>query len=176
MDLNIENKTDFKNKIINFYNRNKLRLYIVILFILLIIGSTIFIKQNNEKKNIILAEKNIKVAENYIKAGIYLSSDNKDNAKDIYEEIILSKNNFYSILALNIIIEKNLISDKKKILDYFSIIENYNLTNEAEDIVTLKKALYLIKETDIQKGKNLLEGLIDKNSHLKSIAEELLKK
>ena len=169
MDQSLENKFSLKIKITNFYNLNKNKIYVFLSILILALILFTYIKLDNEKKN-------IKVAENYIKAGIYLSSDNKDNAKDIYEEIILSKNNFYSILALNTIIEKNLISDKKKILDYFSIIENSNLTNEAEDIIILKKALYLIKETDIQKGKNLLEGLIDKNSHLKSIAEELLKK
>lgn len=169
MDQSLENKFSLKIKITNFYNLNKNKIYVFLSILILALILFTYIKLDNEKKN-------IKVAENYIKAGIYLSSDNKDNAKDIYEEIILSKNNFYSILALNTIIEKNLISDKKKILDYFLIIENSNLTNEAEDIIILKKALYLIKETDIQKGKNLLEGLIDKNSHLKSIAEELLKK
>ena len=169
MDQSLENKFSFKNKVTNFYNLHKNKIYVFSSILILALILFTYIKLDNERKN-------IKVAENYIKAGIYLSSDNKDNAKDIYEEIILSKNNFYSILALNTIIEKNLISDKKKILDYFLIIENSNLTNEAEDIIILKKALYLIKETDIQKGKNLLEGLIDKNSHLKSIAEELLKK
>ena len=169
MDQSLENKFSLKIKITNFYNLNKNKIYVFLSILILALILFTYIKLDNEKKN-------IKVAENYIKAGIYLSSDNKDNAKDIYEEIILSKNNFYSILALNTIIEKNLISDKKKILDYFLIIENSNLTNEAEDIIILKKALYLIKETDIQKGKNLLKGLIDKNSHLKSIAVELLKK
>ena len=169
MDQSLENKFSFKIKVTNFYNLHKNKIYVFSSILILALILFTYIKLDNERKN-------IKVAENYIKAGIYLSSDNKDNAKDIYEEIILSKNNFYSILALNTIIEKNLISDKKKILDYFLIIENSNLTNEAEDIIILKKALYLIKETDIQKGKNLLEGLIDKNSHLKSIAEELLKK
>ena len=169
MDQSLENKFSLKIKITNFYNLNKNKIYVFLSILILALILFTYIKLDNERKN-------IKVAENYIKAGIYLSSDNKDNAKDIYEEIILSKNNFYSILALNTIIEKNLISDKKKILDYFLIIENSNLTNEAEDIIILKKALYLIKETDIQKGKNLLKGLIDKNSHLKSIAVELLKK
>ena len=31
----------------------------------------------------------------------------KDKSKEFYEEIIKSKNKFYSILALNTIIEKN---------------------------------------------------------------------
>ena len=46
----------------------------------------------------------------------------KKKLKNIYEEIILSKNKFYSLLALNTILEKNLINDKKKYLDYFEII------------------------------------------------------
>lgn len=169
MDQSLENKYSLKIKITNFYNLNKNKIYIFLTILILALISLTYISFANDRKN-------VKVAEKYIKAGIYLSSDNKDNAKDIYEEIILSKNNFYSILALNTIIEKNLISDKKKILDYFVIIENSALSNEAEDIIAFKKALYLIKEAEIQKGKNLLKGLIDKNSHLKSIAEELLKK
>ena len=115
MDQSLENKFSFKIKVTNFYNLHKNKIYVFSSILILALILFTYIKLDNERKN-------IKVAENYIKAGIYLSSDNKDNAKDIYEEIILSKNNFYSILALNIIIEKNLISDKKKILDYFSII------------------------------------------------------
>ncbi len=169
MDLNIENKTDFKNKIINFYNRNKLRLYIVILFILLIIGSTIFIKQNNEKKNIILAEK-------YIKAGVFLATNENENAKNIYEEIIKNQNKFYSLLALNTIIEKNLETDKNKILKYFSILEDSISNKDHQDLLTLKKALYLIKESNSEEGFKLLNNLIDKNSVLKLIAQDILSK
>ena len=46
-----------------------------------------------------------------MKAEIYLTSNKPENAKELYEEIILSKNRFYSILALNKVIE-TLISDK----------------------------------------------------------------
>ena len=169
MDLNIENKTDFKNKIINFYNRNKLRLYIVILFILLIFGSTIFIKQYNEKKNIILAEK-------YIKAGVFLATNENENAKNIYEEIIKNQNKFYSLLALNTIIEKNLETDKNKILKYFSILEDSISNKDHQDLLTLKKALYLIKESNSEEGFKLLNNLIDKNSVLKLIAQDILSK
>ena len=58
---------------------------------------------------------NSKVSEKYIKAGIYLSSKNEKKSKELLEEIILSKNKFYSPLSLNILIEKNLVEDKKKI-------------------------------------------------------------
>ena len=44
--------------------------------------------------------------------------------KNIYEEIVLSGNDFYSLLALNTLIEKNLIEDNEKVIRIFYIIEN----------------------------------------------------
>ena len=43
---------------------------------------------------------NILISEKFIQANIYLSSENKKKSLEIYEEIIKSKNKFYSILAL----------------------------------------------------------------------------
>ena len=54
------------------------------------------------------------ISEKYVKAGILLSNNKNEKAlKNYYEEIILSKNKFYSILALNTIIEKNYLMIKK---------------------------------------------------------------
>ena len=83
---------------------------------------------------------------------------------EIYEEIIFSRNNFYSILSLNMILEKNLVPDKDKILNYFKTIEDKNLSDEQIDLIVFKKALYLIKTSNIEEGNNLLKNLIDKNS------------
>ena len=54
------------------------------------------------------SNKNEKISEQYIKAGIHLTSNEKEKSKLIYKEIILSKNKFYSVLALNSIIENEL--------------------------------------------------------------------
>ena len=169
MEDNLENKKSFKNRFIDFYNQNKLKLSIIILIILIILISLIFLKYNNEKKNMMTAEK-------YVQAGLLLAAKNEDNAKKLYEEIIVSENKFYSILALNTIIEKDLISSKKKILEYFDILENSISAKDNVDLIKLKKALYLIKTSDIQKGNEILKSLIDNNSTLNSIAEELIKK
>ena len=169
MEDNLENKKDFKNRLIDLYNQNKLKLFVIILIILIILISLIFLKYNNEKRNIMLAEK-------YVQAGLLLAAKNEDNAKKLYEEIIVSENKFYSILALNTIIEKDLISSKKKILEYFDILENSISAKDNVDLIKLKKALYLIKTSDIQKGNEILKSLIDNNSTLNSIAEELIKK
>ena len=169
MEDNLENKKDFKNRLIDLYNQNKLRLFVIILIILIILISLIFLKYNNEKRNIMLAEK-------YVQAGLLLAAKKEDNAKNLYEEIIMSENKFYSILALNTIIEKDLISNKKKILKYFDVLENYISAKDNVDLIKFKKALYLIKTSDIQKGNEILKSLIDNNSSLNSIAEELIKK
>tara|TARA_Y100001958_G_C20797356_1_gene262199 strand:- start:41 stop:550 length:510 start_codon:yes stop_codon:yes gene_type:complete len=169
MEQNVQDKIDLKQKILTFYNYNKKKIYFFILILFIIIISIIFYKYNSEQKNILIAEK-------YIQAGIQLSSNKNDDAKKLFEEIILSKNEFYSILSLNTIIEKNLINDKNKILKYFTILEKSITSKEQVDLIIFKKALYLIKVSDIQKGKNLLKQLVDKNSNLKSIAQEILNK
>ena len=168
MEQNTDTNLEFKNKVINFYNSNKSKFIFLIIILLATVGIFSFINYNNEKKNILISEK-------YTQANIYLSTDQSEKAKKFYEDIILSKNKFYSILALNIIIEKNLITDKNKILEYFQILEK-SITNENnKDLIALKKALYLIKKSDLKKGNQILNDLINKNSMLKSIAEEFLK-
>ena len=103
---------------------------------------------------------------------MYLASDKKVQSTNIFEEIIFSNNKFYSVLALNNILEKNLVSDKNKILEYFKLVEK-NASKEHKDLIVFKKALYLMKSNDIEKANTLFKTLIDKNSPLKSLAEEV---
>ena len=72
------------------------------------------------------------------------------------------------------ILEKKLETNSKKILDYFEIVEKLQNKKEQKDLIILKKSLYLIKISQIEKGNELLQKIIDSNSTLKSIAEELL--
>ena len=167
MEQSLENKSVFKNKLINFYNLNKFKIYTFIIILVLTLISFIFLKNYNEKKNILLAEK-------YIEAGLNLTSEDKEVAKKIYQEIILSKNKFYSILALNSIIEKNLINDKEKILEYFNLLEKSAHSENQKDLIILKKALYLMKNSEVQESENLLKELVNKDSHIRKLAEELL--
>ena len=169
MENNIENKIELKDKINSFYKEYKVKiiLLICIFFIFLII---IFaLKINFEKKNKLISEK-------YITAGLYVASNEIEKSKQIYEEIILSKNKFYSILALNTILEKNLVTDKKKMLGYFEIVENVIENEEQLELLMFKKALYLIKNLEIEEGNKLINTLIKKNSKYNSLFEELLVK
>ena len=103
--------------------------------IIVVSVSVIFLNIYNKKQNSLIAEK-------YIQAGIFLSMEENEKSKKIYEDIILSKNKFYSILSLNTILEKNLEEDKNKILYYFSVLESLNLSIEQQNLIKFKKSLY----------------------------------
>ena len=169
MEQNENNKIELKDKLISFYNTNKVKIYTFIGILIIIVISLAFIKISNEKRNILIGNK-------YIKAGLYLTSGKKDQSKNLYEEIIFSKNKFYSILALNKLLENNLISDKNKILNYFQIVEKINISQEQHDLIVFKKALYLLKISNNKNGNELLENLIKNNSKLNSLAKEILNK
>ena len=79
-------------------------------------------------------------------------------------------------MALNKIIEKSLLNDQVKILEYFNILEKSNFPDDQKDLISFKKALYLIKELKVQEGKKILHELINKDSNLKIIAKELVEK
>ncbi len=166
MEQNLENKIDLKDRLFSIAKKNKIKIYSLLLILIIAIISIVLINDNKKKENIFLSKQ-------YIKASIHLSSKEYDKAKKIYEEIITSKNKIYSILSLNSIIEKNLEEDVSTILNYFDILEKMSLSKESKDLLILKKALYLIKNSKIQEGNDLLNNLINNNSNLKSIIQEI---
>ncbi len=169
MDTEIKDKIVLKDKLSDFYKNNKYKVYIIFIFITLVIVITFFYKNNLEKKNKYIAE-------NYITAGLFLESGNKEESLKIYEKILDSGNNFYSLLALNIILEKNLISDQNKILNYFNYIENQIKSKEQLDLITFKKALYLLKNNNPKEANKLLKKLINSKSKLSILAKEAISK
>ena len=167
MEQNLDNKIDFKSRIVNFYKQNKLKIYILLIGILIIFISFVFLQISNEKKNNLISEQ-------FIKAGIFYTKNDKDRSKKIYEDILKSNNSFYSSLALNNIIEKDLENNDAKILKYFDIVENLQKNKEQKDIVKFKKALFLLKKSNNQEAKILLDELVESNSKLKNLAKDLL--
>ena len=167
MENNINQKTELKQKFFNILNDNKFKIYILLCTLIIIIAAIITLNIIKEKKNYLIAEK-------YVAAGLYLKNNNNEKSKNLYEEIILSKNKFYAILSLNTIIEKNLISDDKTIISYFNLLENMDLQEKKFDLITIKKALFYLKISKKNEGINLLEKLIKKNSKFKSLAEEII--
>ena len=165
MEQKLETKVTLREKMINFFQFHKVKIFISLCIILIASITTIFIQQKKEKNNILIAEK-------YVQAVLNLSQKKESKAKNLLEEIILSGNKFYSVLALNRIIEKNLENKNEKILEYFNILENLDFNEDELDLLKFKKALFLLKISKNLEGNNLLERLIKKDSKFKKLAEE----
>ncbi len=167
MEENIEKKQKLKSRLIDFFDKNKSKLYILISLIILTFLIFSLYQINIKKKNSVIAEK-------YIQAGIFLANKNNADATLIFEEIIESKNKFYSILSLNTILEKKLLTDKEKILQLFKKTEKNINTKEQRDLIKFKKALFLINNSEFEQGKKLLQDIASSKSDLKFLAEEIL--
>ena len=167
MEQNLNNNTEIKARLINFYKENKIKVQIILIGTILIIFLITFLEINKEKKNNLISEQ-------YINAGIFYTKNEKDKAKEIYEDILKTNHSFYTTLALNNLLEKNLERNKNKVLEYFDIVEKLQKNEEQKDILKFKKALYLLKNLENQEAKKLLKELIDNDSKIKKIAEEAL--
>ena len=167
MDQDTDKNLEFANKLKLFFIEQKIK--IIIIFFTFILISIIFLAMK-----IFQERENISISEKFIKANIYLSSENKDKSKELYEEIIKSKNKFYSILALNTILEKELESNEDVIISYFDILQDLSIPPEQKDLLIFKKALYLIQISKTEEGKGLLRKLSNSASYLKNISDQIL--
>jgi hypothetical protein len=167
MDQETDKNLEFSNKLKLFFIKQKIK--IILIFFTFILISIIFLAMRTlqERENILISEK-------FIKANIYLSSQNKDKSKELYEEIIKSKNKFYSILALNTILEKGLENNEDVVINYFDILQDLSISPEQKDLLIFKKALYLIKISKTEEGKSLLRKLSNSESYLKNISDQIL--
>ena len=169
MEENIEKKQELKSRLIHFFDKNKFKFFILISLIVITIFALSLFQINVKKKNSLIAEK-------YIQAGIYLANKKNADATLIFEEIIESKNKFYSILSLNTILEKKLLTDKEKILQLFEKTEKIIETKNQRDLIKFKKALFLINNSEFEEGKKLLQEIAGSKSGLKFLAEEIISK
>ena len=169
MNQSLNNKINLKTKLISIFNLNKIKIFILFILIILSFFSFFLFKEYKKKENIQLSEK-------YIKADIFLANGDSKKAKKILEEVVVSGNNFYAILALNTLVEKNLINDKNKIIELFMKIEDQKTSDEIADLILLKKALYLMKFNKDNSGKEILNNLINNDSKIKDLAQEIISK
>ena len=168
MENEITDKSNLIAKISNIAKEKKKLLLSILFIIIAILSAMIFLNYYQDNQN-------EKISEKYIKAGIYLSSKDKEKSKSIYKEIIFSKNKFYSILALNNIIENDHEENNDEVLKFFEIVEKINITPEQRNLDKLKKALYFKKISRDTEGNKLLEEIIADNSIWKETALEISK-
>ena len=161
----LEKKKDLTERILNIIKQKRKSLILFLIFIIIIISGTLFLRIYEKKKN-------TKASEDYVKARIYLISNKKEESKIIYKNIIYSKNKLYSLLALNSILENNLETNNSEVLKLFKIIEDIKITKEQKDLIKLKKAFYLIKNSMVDEGEKILKEIISSDSAWKKIAVE----
>ena len=99
MDQNLDKKIELKDKLVIFFKDNKAKILLFLSIIVLGLFISIFLKIYYDKKN-------IQISEQFITAGLYLSSQEFEKSKQIYEKIIMSKSKFYATLSLDTIVEK----------------------------------------------------------------------
>ena len=128
----------------------------------------IFFQFNQKKKNNLISEE-------YLKASLMISSNEFEKSREILENIIFSKNKFYSNLALNLILEKKLEKDFNRIISYFEAVEKLSLSKDQYELLIFKKALYLLKSSKVEEGKKLLKNLANSKSNIKNLAINILK-
>ena len=167
-DIAIINKETRNDKIKNFFIKNKKKIIISILVIILTIFGYFIYEDFNKKNKIKLANRYNIVKMNFI-------SGNKSMVANELVSIVHEKNRTYSPLALYFLIDNNIISDKNKINELFdTVINETSLEKEIKNLLIYKKALF---NSDFESENNLLiilKPIINSNSIWKSHALYLM--
>ena len=135
-----------KSKLKKFYETNKILIFSTILVLIIALASFSFYSSIKEKKKTLLAE-------NYIKAKIYIENGDKDKAKNILKTIIFANNNTYSTLSLFLISNENLTVDQDELSNLFDhVLENNKFDKEIKNLIIFKRMLFqsnFIRESEL---------------------------
>ena len=153
----IDNKTR-REKIINFFLKNKKKL-ILIIAILVLIPLIFFSYQIYKNKNKKL------IANKYNSTIINFEGGDKLKAVEIMKEIINDKDPTYSPLALYFLIDNNIQVSNEETNKFFDIIiDEVKLKKEIKNLVIYKKALFNSEFTDENSLITILNPLINSES------------
>lgn len=168
--MNDEIKDPEKKGFVETIKKNKtIFAFLIGIFFLMLL--TLFIYQEYKKKKIEA------ISDNFNKALILIQKNENKKASKILEEIIKTKNNFYSVSALNLVVEKKLFKDKTKTLENFDfVINRSNIDKETKNLVIFKKILFLGKEIDEKTLLDNLNPIIKSNSVWKNTVTNYIKK
>ena len=167
-DISIINSNTRNEKVRNFFVKNKSKIVAILLaLIIILIGAYSFDKYKTKQK--------IEISNKFNSTTLMHSDKNKENTIKNLVEIINEKDPAYSPLSLYFIIDKQLISDRAKINEYFDIlIENTSLDKEINNLVIYKKALFNADQAQESDLLNILNPLINSESVWRSHALYLM--
>lgn len=167
-EIQIINQNTRREKFKNFIIKNKKILVTSVSSIIIIILLLVFYSEIKFKNQIKLGNKYNEIVLSYEK------TNNQNSEKELID-IIQKKDPTYSPLALNFIIDNEIVNDKIKVNELFDIIiEKTNIENEIKNLIIYKKALYNsdnINENDLI---NILNPILNSESVWKSHSLYLL--
>ena len=174
-EIQIINQNTRREKFKNFIIKNKKILVMSVSSIIIIILLLVFYSEIKFKNQIKLGNKYNEIVLSYEKK-------NNQTTEEELIDIIQKKDPTYSPLALNFIIDNEIVNDKIKVNELFDIIiKKTDVENEIKNLIIYKKALYNsdnINENDLI---NILNPILNSesvwNSHsLYLLAEYFLSK
>ena len=167
-DLSIINTNTRNEKIKNFFIKNKNKIIVsLVILIIIIVGVFSYDKYLVNKKK--------EISDNFNSIIINYSEINKEKTASSLIKIINKKDPTYSPLSLYFIIDNNLVIDKNVVNTLFDLlIKNTSLDSEIKNLIIYKKALY--NADSVQEGEllNILNPLINSQSVWKSHALYLI--
>ena len=161
-------KNNFQTNFYNFVKKNLKLLIIILVTIFIFLLIFIFI-QNIKKKN------EIRLSDEYIQATILISQKKMTESKLLLESIINKKHNFYSPLALYLIIENNIEAEPLNIINFFDIIlKNNSIDTENLNLIKIKKAIYLLDQNNEKLIIETLNPVINSESTWRNMAINII--
>ena len=167
-DISIINSNTRSEKLKNFIIKNKNKLILIFLtIVLLIFGYFAFKEYESSKK--------AKIAEKYNQVSVQYFLGDKIKSKNELIEIINYKDSTYSPLALYFLIDNKIEISTEETNQYFDVlIENTKLDKEIRNLIIYKKGLF---NADFETENNLmviLKPVINSDSIWKSHALYLM--
>ena len=167
-EISIINSNTRNEKVRNFFVKNKSKIILILLAIIIVLIATYsFDKYKTNQK--------IEISNKFNSITLMHSNKNKESTIKNLVEIINKKDPTYSPLSLYFILDKKLISDRVKINEYFDLlIENTPLNKEINNLVIYKKALFNADQAQESDLLNILNPLINSESVWRSHALYLM--
>ena len=161
-------KKNFLEKYSNFAKKNLKILIILVIVIFILLCSFLFYKNIKDRNN-------IKVAEDFTQASILVKQKKIKKSKLLLENIINKNHQFYSPLALYLLIDNNIETESTKIIIFFDkILKNNSMDEENLNLIKIKKAVYLINLDEENLIIETLNPIINSRSVWRKIAINLI--
>jgi predicted negative regulator of RcsB-dependent stress response len=161
-------KTNYTNKIINLI-KNNLKIFVICSFIMLfLLIGFLFYKTIQEKDN-------VEISENYTEASILIEKKRNEESKLLLENIINKNHQFYSPMALYLLIDNEIEKNPLRVIMFFDkILKNNSVNKEDLNLIKIKKAIYLINLDNEELIIKTLNPVIKSNSVWKKVAINLI--